>query len=169
MVTDSWVRARALMGRVLARSGAETTVIADLDDARTRLLLTGAPVYEHATSGMADEWQSRLGRLVETGTLTGEDLRALETSLRQLAAAGADGPATVHNTVSGGTQHGPIVQALHRHRPRLPIGSVHAPGTELKVRPGCPADDPAEVFFPAGYGRRTAAERAVLRRRGNRS
>ncbi|MGA5523773.1 hypothetical protein [Streptomyces pseudogriseolus] len=111
MVTDSWVRARALMGRVLARSGAETTVIADLDDARTRLLLTGAPAGEHATSGMADEWQSRLGRLVETGTLTGEDLGALETSLRQLAAAGADGPATVHNTVSGGTQHGPIVQA----------------------------------------------------------
>ncbi len=111
MVTDSWVRARALMGRVLARSGAETTVIADLDDARTRLLLTGIPADEHATSGMADEWQSRLGRLVETGTLTGEDLRALETSLRQLAAAGADGPATVHNTVSGGTQHGPIVQA----------------------------------------------------------
>ncbi|MGW2496362.1 hypothetical protein [Streptomyces sp. S-9] len=111
MVTDSWVRARALMGRFLARPGADTTVIADLDDARTRLLLTGIPADEHATSGMADERQSRLGRLVETGTLTGEDLKALEMSLRRLAAAAADPPSTVHNTVSGGIQHGPIVQA----------------------------------------------------------
>ncbi|MFF9492705.1 hypothetical protein [Streptomyces flaveolus] len=111
MVTDSWAHARALMGRFLARSGADTAVIADLDDARTRLLLTSTTENEHATSGIVAEWQTHLCRLVETGALTGEDLSALGTSLRRLAAAAADRPATVHNTVSGGTQHGPIVQA----------------------------------------------------------
>ncbi|MFE9284796.1 hypothetical protein ACF1HU_00405 [Streptomyces olivaceus] len=111
MVTDSWAHARALMGRFLARSGADTTVIAGLDDARTRLFLTSTTANEHATSGIAAEWQTHLCRLVETGAFTSEDLSALGTSLRRLAAAAVDRPATVHNSVSGGTQHGPIVQA----------------------------------------------------------
>ncbi|AKN71721.1 hypothetical protein QR97_19685 [Streptomyces sp. PBH53] len=111
MVTDSWAHARALMGRFLARAGADTTAITGLDDARTRLLLTGTAADERATSGIAAEWQTRLGRLVETGALTGEDPSALGASLRRLAVAAPGHPATVHNTVSGGTQHGPIVQA----------------------------------------------------------
>ncbi|MFE6281134.1 hypothetical protein [Streptomyces sp. NPDC057877] len=111
MVTDSWAHARALMGRFLARAGADTTAITCLDDARTRLLRTGTTADEHATSGIAAEWQTHLCRLVETEALTGEDLSALGASLRQLAATAASRPATVHNTVSGGTQHGPIVQA----------------------------------------------------------
>jgi phage-related minor tail protein len=111
MVTDSWAHARALMGRFLARAGADTTAITGLDDARTRLLLTGTGADEHTTSGIAAEWQTHLCRLVESGALTGEDLNALGASLRRLAAAAAGRPATVHNTVSGGTQHGPIIQA----------------------------------------------------------
>ncbi|WP_225821653.1 hypothetical protein [Streptomyces naphthomycinicus] len=111
MVTDSWAHTRALMGRFLARAGADTTAITGLDDARTRLLLTGAAADERATSDIAAEWQTNLCRLVETGALTGEDLSALGASLRRLAAAAAGRPATVRNTISGGTQHGPIVQA----------------------------------------------------------
>lgn len=110
MVTDSWTHARALMGRFLARAGADTVAITGLDDARARLLLTDAAADGRAASGIAAEWQARLCRLVEAGALTGEELSTLGASLRQLAAA-AGRPATVHNTVSGGTQHGPIVQA----------------------------------------------------------
>ncbi|MFD8723184.1 hypothetical protein ACFV2H_35745 [Streptomyces sp. NPDC059629] len=111
MVTDSWTHARALMGRCLARAGADTVAISGLDDARARLLLTGTAVDERAASDIAAEWQTRLCGLVETGALTGEDLSALGASLRRLAAAAAGRSGTVHNTVSGGTQHGPIVQA----------------------------------------------------------
>ncbi|WP_109005042.1 hypothetical protein [Streptomyces rishiriensis] len=111
MVTDSWTHARALMGRFLARAGADTVAITGLDDARARLLLTGTAADERAASGIAAEWQTRLCGLVEAGALTGEELSALGASLRRLAAAAAGRPATVHNTVSGGTQHGPIVQA----------------------------------------------------------
>ncbi|GAA3140361.1 hypothetical protein [Streptomyces echinatus] len=111
MVTDSWAHARALMGRFLTRAGADTTAITSLDDARTRLLLAGTAADERATSGIAAEWQSHLCRLVEAGALTGEDLSGLEAALRRLVATAAGRPATVHNTVSGGTQHGPIVQA----------------------------------------------------------
>ncbi|WP_251092226.1 hypothetical protein [Streptomyces sp. Caat 7-52] len=82
-----------------------------MDDARTRLLLTGTAADERATSGIAAELQTNLCRLVETGALTGEDQSALGASLRRLAAAAAGRPATVHNTISGGTQQGPIVQA----------------------------------------------------------
>ncbi|MER6471905.1 hypothetical protein [Streptomyces collinus] len=110
MVTDSWTHARALVGRFLARAGADTVTITGLDDARARLLLTGTAAEERAASGIAAEWQSRLCGLVEAGALTGEELSALGASLRRLTAA-AGRPATVHNTVSGGTQHGPIVQA----------------------------------------------------------
>ncbi|MFF4702868.1 hypothetical protein ACWC4D_13305 [Streptomyces sp. NPDC001288] len=111
MVTDSWTHARALMGRFLARAGADTVAITGLDDARARLLLTGTAVDERAASVIAAEWQTRLCGLVEAGALSGEELSALGASLRRLAAAAAGRPATVHNTVSGGTQHGPIVQA----------------------------------------------------------
>jgi hypothetical protein len=48
---------------------------------------------------------------VEAEALTGEELSDLGASLRRLAAAAVGRPATVHNTVSGGSQHGPIVQA----------------------------------------------------------
>ncbi|CAL9375412.1 hypothetical protein [Streptomyces sp. enrichment culture] len=108
MVTDSWTHARALMGRLLARAGADSGAITGLDDARARLL-TGTAVDEHAASGIAAEWQTRLCGLVEAGALDGEELSDLGASLRRLAAAGCL-PA-VHNTVSGGSQHGPIVQA----------------------------------------------------------
>ncbi|MEW1779514.1 hypothetical protein [Streptomyces sp. NPDC086777] len=111
MVTDSWTHARALMGRFLARAGADTVAISGLDDARARLLPTGTAMDEHAASDIAAEWQTRLCALVETGALAGEDLSALGASLRRLEAAAAGRSGTVHNTVSGGTQHGPIVQA----------------------------------------------------------
>ncbi|MFI9417472.1 hypothetical protein [Streptomyces werraensis] len=110
MVTDSWTHARALMGRFLARADADTAAITGLDDARARLLLTGTAADGRAATGIAAEWQTRLCELVEAGALTGEELSALRASLGRLAAA-AGRPATVHNTVSGGTQHGPIVQA----------------------------------------------------------
>ncbi|MGW3019795.1 hypothetical protein [Streptomyces longwoodensis] len=111
MVTDSWTHARTLMSRFLARAGADGNAVAGLDDARTRLLLAGTVEGERATAGIAEEWQTRLSRLVETGALTGEDLSALEATLRGLAARAQGRPASVHNTISGGTQHGPIVQA----------------------------------------------------------
>ncbi|MGW2487901.1 hypothetical protein ACWCV9_11835 [Streptomyces sp. NPDC001606] len=111
MVTDSWTHARALMARFLARAGADTTAITGLDDARARLILTGSVADERAAAGIAAEWQTRLCGLVETGALTDEDLSALGASLHRLAAAAAGRPATVHNAVSGGIQHGPIVQA----------------------------------------------------------
>ncbi|MFJ6912535.1 hypothetical protein ACIQUX_01090 [Streptomyces sp. NPDC101133] len=110
MVTDSWTHARALMGRLLARAGADSGAITGLDDARARLL-TGTAVDEHTASGIAAEWQTRLCGLVEAGALDGEELSDLGASLRRLAAAAAGCLPTVHNTVSGGTQHGPIIQA----------------------------------------------------------
>lgn len=42
MVTDSWTHAREVVGRFLARIGSDGSAIADLDNARTRLLNTGA-------------------------------------------------------------------------------------------------------------------------------
>ncbi|GCB52420.1 hypothetical protein [Streptomyces sp. NL15-2K] len=110
MVTDSWTHARELVGRFLTRTGSDTTAITDLDNARTRLLATGAPEDEQAASGVVAQWHARLQQLIEAGSITSDDLRVLLTSLQRLTTTPA-GRKTVHNEINGGVQHGPVIQS----------------------------------------------------------
>jgi hypothetical protein len=114
MVTDSWSHARDLVGRFLARTGSGATVIADLDHARARLLTTAATEDEpdeQAISDITEAWRTHLQRLIGAGQVSGEDLRALLTSLHGLASASATRQVAVHNDISGGVQHGPVIQS----------------------------------------------------------
>ncbi|MFB7596687.1 hypothetical protein [Streptomyces sp. NPDC056160] len=110
MVTDSWTHARELVRRLLARTGSGPAALADLDDARNRLLTAEAAQGEQAASDVTAQWQAQLRRLVAAGQATGDDLRALLTSLRQLSDASAARGDTTHNHISGGVQHGPVIQ-----------------------------------------------------------
>lgn len=111
MVTDSWTQARDLLGRFWARTGSDPAAIADLDNARTRLLTTDAPEDEQTASDVRAQCHARLQQLVEAGSITGDDLRVLLTALQRLAATSATRQPAVHNDINGGIQYGPVIQS----------------------------------------------------------
>ncbi|WP_431781983.1 hypothetical protein [Streptomyces chumphonensis] len=111
MVTDSWAHARELVGRYLNRTGAAPDTFEDLQDARTRLLVTDATERERIACEISRRYGDRLRRLAEADDGSDEALRALLTSLQELSAATADSWRTVDNHISGGVQHGPVVQS----------------------------------------------------------
>ncbi|WP_217245979.1 hypothetical protein [Streptomyces sp. AC602_WCS936] len=111
MVTDSWTHARELVGRYLTRTGAAPDAFDDLQDARTRLLAADATERERTTREISRRYGDRLHRLAEADDGNGEALRALLTSLLPLSASAADSWRTVDNHISGGVQHGPVVQS----------------------------------------------------------
>ncbi|WJY42164.1 hypothetical protein QT196_35695 [Streptomyces sp. P9-2B-2] len=123
MVTDSWTHARELVGRFLSRAGAEGASVADLDSARARLLALGAVEGTQTTQDITHQLHAYLRHLLQAGA-TGDDLRALLASLQRLANDPGTRPGTVHNDISGGVQHGPVIQSgqvtgltLHFHHP----------------------------------------------------
>ncbi|MEK8142166.1 hypothetical protein NKH18_05145 [Streptomyces sp. M10(2022)] len=73
MVTDSWVQARALAGRLFSRTGAGGATVADLDADRARLL-TGDADDTQATHEIKDRWRADLYRLLQTDSVTVDDL-----------------------------------------------------------------------------------------------
>ncbi|MFD8894341.1 hypothetical protein [Streptomyces sp. NPDC059566] len=107
MVTDSWRHARDLVARRLARTPTGRATIADLDTARARLLSADTAQEGQTALDIA----VHLRRAVDSGALTADDLRALSMTLEQLAAPSPRHPITVHNEITGGTQHGPVIQS----------------------------------------------------------
>ncbi|MGW9077157.1 hypothetical protein [Streptomyces kronopolitis] len=125
MVTDSWTHARELVGRFLSRTGADGATLTDLDAARARLLAARAAAGTHTTDDdLASQWHTYLQGVLQPGSVTAEPLRDLLASLQQLAHAPDTRQITVHNDISGGVQHGPVIQSgritgltLHVHQP----------------------------------------------------
>ncbi|RSN64190.1 hypothetical protein DMH12_04010 [Streptomyces sp. WAC 04229] len=111
MVTDAWTHARGLVGRYLTRTGADPGTFDDLQDARNLLLAADATERERTAREISRRYGGRLRRLAEADDGSGEALRTLLTSLLQLSASAADSRRTVDNRISGGVQHGPVVQS----------------------------------------------------------
>ncbi|MEU7208444.1 hypothetical protein AB0B06_08565 [Streptomyces sp. NPDC044989] len=111
MVTDSWTHARELVGRYLTRTGANPGTFDDLQDARNLLLAADATERERTAREISRRYGARLRRLAEADEGSDEALRDLLTSLLQLSASAADSRRTVDNRISGGVQHGPVIQS----------------------------------------------------------
>ncbi|MFF6988456.1 hypothetical protein [Streptomyces sp. NPDC010273] len=114
MVTDSWTHARELVGRYLTRTGADPGTFDDLQNARTLLLAADATERVRTAREISRRFGARLRRLAEAdGDGGGGDqaLRTLLTSLLQLSASATDSRRTVDNRITGGIQHGPVIQA----------------------------------------------------------
>ncbi|WP_406357333.1 hypothetical protein OHB56_33210 [Streptomyces sp. NBC_01635] len=111
MVTDSWTHAHDLVGRFFSRSGADGTAITDLDTARTQLLAAEAAEDTQTACDITEQWHACLQRLLQAGSATGDDLRDLLTSLQRIADNSDPQPSTVRNDISGGVQHGPVIQS----------------------------------------------------------
>ncbi|GGQ53771.1 hypothetical protein [Streptomyces asoensis] len=110
LVTDSWSHARELLRRFLSRGDADTSAITDLEGVRGRLLAArtaGHPCDAHDT---VEQWGARVRQLLEVHAASCAELRELVTSLQRLRDEPAQ-PATVHNSIEGGVQHGPVIQS----------------------------------------------------------
>ncbi|MGP3750583.1 hypothetical protein [Streptomyces sp. IBSNAI001] len=129
MVTDSWAQARELVGRFISRTAPEGVAVADLDAARDRLLAADAHNDSATAQDITDQWHAQFHELLRNGSVTSGGLRDLVTVLQRLADTSAPSPLTVHNDITGGVQHGPVIQAgriagltFHDHGPGVPEG-----------------------------------------------
>ncbi|MER7396715.1 hypothetical protein ABT381_14460 [Streptomyces sp. NPDC000151] len=111
MVTDSWTHARDLVGRFFSRGGTGGAAVADLDTARARLLAAEAAGDPDGARDTAEQCHAYLRHLLRADAATGDELRELLTSLQRLGSEAEERPAAVRNDISGGVQHGPVIQA----------------------------------------------------------
>lgn len=126
MVTDSWTQARDLLGRLLSRTS--PTAIADLNDTRARLLAADERNEAQTAREITTQWHVHLHHLLQTGSVTSDNLRDVLTSLQQLANTSAPHPAAVHNNINGGVQHGPVIQSGRIAGLTLHVQDHSAPG-----------------------------------------
>ncbi|MFJ4856894.1 hypothetical protein [Streptomyces sp. NPDC088730] len=141
MVTDSWAQARQVVGRLVARTDSDGVTVAQLEAARTRLLAADARDHARAAREVTDQWHVHLHRLLGTGAVTGDGLRDLLTSLQRIADTAAPGPVTVHNSITGGVQEGPVIQSGRVTGLTLHMRDPAAPGPGRDVRPS--PEDPS--------------------------
>ncbi|MFE4646902.1 hypothetical protein [Streptomyces sp. NPDC056730] len=110
MATDSWAQARDRIVAYFSRRGGEEDVIeGELETSRGELTGAAGDGDEGIASDVEAEWRARLRRALVANPDSASELRAI---LDELAPDGGDQRvADVHNVISGGTQHGPVVQA----------------------------------------------------------
>lgn len=120
MVTDTWSSARDRIVGFFSRGPADPEAVgADLDAARAELVDAQRSADEGTVADIQAEWRSRMRRTLQADPQAAAELRAL---LEELAPSlPAQQAVEVHNTISGGTQHGPVTQAGT-------IGSIHLGG-----------------------------------------
>ncbi|PBC86574.1 MULTISPECIES: hypothetical protein [unclassified Streptomyces] len=100
------------VGRFFSRTGTDVATVATLDSVRARLLDARAADRTHTADDLTARWHAHLQHVLQAGPATGDDLRDLLASLQRLTNTAPSIPrATVHNDISGGTQHGPVIQS----------------------------------------------------------
>lgn len=111
MVTDGWAQVRDRVGAFFARrrGGDEEAVQGELERSRADLVAARDAGDEDTASDIREEWRSRLRRMLRKDPQAVSELRALLDELAPSTGARTDG--TVHNTISGGVQHGTVIQA----------------------------------------------------------
>lgn len=109
MVTETWEQAKQRLVRLFARGTDSATVDGELDRSRDALVAaSGAPDEEALASDITAMVRLRLRGLLEQHPEATEDLRLLIEEFA--SSAGAEATVTVHNSITGGTVHGPVFQ-----------------------------------------------------------
>ncbi|MFI2349136.1 hypothetical protein ACH492_19200 [Streptomyces sp. NPDC019443] len=117
MVTDTWTSVRERAVSFFSRgSTTPESVAADLDTARAELVDAQQSADEEAAADIQAEWRSRMRRTLRADPEAATELRALLDEL--WPEWSAPQRHDVHNTISGGTQHGPVIQSGT-------IGNIH--------------------------------------------
>jgi hypothetical protein len=122
MVTDTWTSARDRLASFLSRGSTDPEAIgADLDATRAELVDAQQSGDEATAADLQAEWRSRLRRTLQADPRAAAELRTL---LEELTPPPPAPPRVdVHNTITGGTQHGPVIQTGT-------IGSIHLGGQD---------------------------------------
>ncbi|NEB00928.1 hypothetical protein [Streptomyces sp. SID13726] len=108
MVTDAWEQAKQRVARLLARGGEPDAVAGELEESRgTLVAVTGTADEADLTSDLTASIRLRLRRLLEQDPDAVEELRSL---VAEFATDQAEARSVVNNSITGGTQHGPVVQ-----------------------------------------------------------
>jgi hypothetical protein len=120
MLTDTWTSARDRVVGFFSRGTADPeSVGAELEAARAGLIDAQQSADEDTAADIQAEWRSRMRRALQADPQAAAELQAL---LDELAPSlPAEQAVEVHNTISGGTQHGPVIQTGT-------IGSLHLGG-----------------------------------------
>ncbi|MFD8546158.1 hypothetical protein [Streptomyces sp. NPDC059649] len=113
MATEGWATVRRRMAAFLARrrgAGDEAVLEGELDDSRADLVAAQEEGDQDGVAGVTAAWRLRLRRLLSEDPAAAAELRAL---LDEVSPEEPDRATVreVHNTISGGTQHGAVIQA----------------------------------------------------------
>jgi hypothetical protein len=110
MAADSWAQARDRIVSFFSHRGGEDDVIEGaLETSRGELAVAGQTGDEQTALDIEAEWRTRLRRTLVAHPTAASELRAV---LDDLAPGRSDQQdAVVHNVISGGVQHGPVIQA----------------------------------------------------------
>ncbi|MFI6935296.1 hypothetical protein [Streptomyces sp. NPDC050287] len=110
MAADSWAQARDRIVAFFSRRAGDEEDVIETELETSRGELTAARESgDDRTSDVEAEWRTRLRRTLLADPAAAAELRAV---LDELAPHGSSRQvAEVHNTVSGGVQHGPVIQA----------------------------------------------------------
>ncbi|MEV0974977.1 hypothetical protein [Microtetraspora glauca] len=128
MISDSWTQVKEGIARMLARGKAVKETAQELDASRDELLAASASDDQLTVTSIEGEWRSRLSRLLEADPALADDLQRFMKASSARSLAGPTGD--VHNVISGGVQHGPVIQAG-----RISGLAMHGPG------PSSPSND----------------------------
>ncbi|MBR8642630.1 hypothetical protein KEF29_33320 [Streptomyces tuirus] len=108
MVSETWTQARDRVARFFARGGDQGSAVEELGRSQQELLAARAAQDELAGADIEAEWRTRLRRILQDDPQAAEELRCL---LAELGPSVDDNHgASVHNSISGGVQNGPVVQ-----------------------------------------------------------
>jgi len=114
MVTDGWAQARDRVAAFFARrrgddeEAEQQSVQGELEVSRDELVAARDAGDEEAVADVQAEWRNRLRRTLRADPHAAAELRALLDELAPDSDAQAKG--SVHNTISGGVQHGTVIQ-----------------------------------------------------------
>ncbi|NGO14125.1 hypothetical protein G5C60_42675 [Streptomyces sp. HC44] len=109
MVTDGWGNVRDRVVAFFSRGRDEEVVEGELEESRAELAAARAAEDEEAAADVQASWRSRLRRTLRDDPEAAAELRALLDELTPPSALPQQ--TTVHNTISGGVQHGTVIQA----------------------------------------------------------
>ncbi|BBC37347.1 hypothetical protein SGFS_086410 [Streptomyces graminofaciens] len=109
MVTDGWAGLRRRVVALFSRNRDEEAVRAELEESRAELVDARADGDTAVVADLETEWRNKLRRALRDTPEVAAELRALLDELTPPAEE--PGKGSVHNVISGGVQHGNVIQA----------------------------------------------------------
>ncbi|MFJ9948982.1 hypothetical protein [Kitasatospora sp. NPDC091207] len=108
MATEAWTQARSRFAALFGRGESDETEAAALERSRTAITRAREAGDAEAVNDLTGTWR---GRLREALLENPEVARELQDILDEFRPKPAAAPGSVHNTISGTTVHGMVIQA----------------------------------------------------------